>query len=429
MIVACDFRQIETPQGADITCSLKGEGFPDRLTFHLPHDTAPAADVAQPNWAAMALIWPAMLMGQDLVIEGNLSPLLLYNMQNDLMALMRNYEPRLKPIRIEAGWSSDIQPKPGRDVMTGFSGGVDSFSTFALYTRPEVPPNLRMTALAVFQVGALGPTTRNDELLPPAVAHARAHAEDHGLKTYSLSSNMDEVFAPAKSFGPVDFRTTVGFRNAAAALLMQNGVGTYLPSGTVAYNRATFGPYSCTEPLDPALQPLFSTEKLRVQPAGAGLSRINKIALIADDPQAQRRLNVCVSPAGRPRPTTTLNCSACWKCIQTLLVLEAMGKLEGFAPVFDLGFYRANRRRLLQSLSDLAFGQNYLTAQEQIGYARAHGLEVPRARGRAELRLRKLARAVLRRGKGKPYAPPVKSAITPRGRPASADGSSVPEGS
>ncbi|MBL4930097.1 hypothetical protein [Fuscibacter oryzae] len=429
MIVAGNFRVEDRHQGIEVSCALRGEGFPDRLTFHAPHATAHTVDVAQPNWAAMALIWPAMLMGQDLVIEADLSPLLLYNMQNDLMALMRNYEPRLKPIRITAGLSGDIQPKAGRDVMTGFSGGVDSFSTFALYTRPQVPPSLQMTALAVFQVGALGPTARSEELLPPAVAHARAHADDHGLKTYSLSSNMDEVFAPAKPFGPVDFRTTVGFRNAAAALLMQNGVGTYLPSGTVAYNRATFGPYSCTEPLDPALQPLFSTEKLRVQPAGAGLSRIDKIALIADDPQAQRRLNVCISPPGRPRPTTTLNCSACWKCIQTLLVLEAMGKLEGFAPVFDLGFYRANRRRLLQSLSDLAFGQNYLTAQEQILYARAHGLEVPRARGKAERRLRKLARAVLRRGQGKPYAPAHAGAITPPGRRASPDATSAPEGS
>lgn len=407
MIVAGNFRTEGTHQGVEASCTLKGAGFPARLSFHVPHDTAHTVDIDQPNWAAMALIWPAMLMGQDLVVEGDLSPLLLYNMQNDLMALMRNYEPRLKPIRITAGVSADILPQPGRDVMTGFPGGVDSFSTYALYTRPQVPPSLRMTALAVFQVGALGPTARGAEVLAPAVAHARAHADDHGLQTYSLSSNMDEVFAPAKPFGPVDFRTTVGFRNAAAALLMQNGVGTYLPSGTVAYNRATFGPYSCTEPLDPALQPLFSTEKLRVQPAGAGLSRIDKIALIADDPQAQRRLNVCVNPTGRRRPTTALNCSACWKCIQTLLVLEAMGKLEAFAPVFDLGFYLTNRRRLLQSLSDLAFGQNYLTAQEQIGYARAHGLEVPRPRGKVERRLRKLGRAVLLRGKGKPYAPPV----------------------
>lgn len=418
MIIARDFLRKEDKRRIEVSCALKGASFPPRLTFHLPHDTAHTVDFDQPNWAAMALLYPAMLMGQDLVIEADLSPLLLYNMQNDLMALMRNYEPRLKPIRIEAGVSSDTQPVPGRDVMTGFSGGVDSFSTFALYTRPEVPPSLRMTALAVFQVGALGPTSHSETLLPPAVAHAKAHADDHGLKTYSLSSNMDEVFAPAKPFGPVDFRTTVGFRNAAAALLLQNGVGTYLPSGTVAYDRASYGPYTCTEPLDPVLQPLFSTEKLRVQPAGAGLSRIDKIALIADDAQAQRRLNVCVSPAGRPRPTPALNCSACWKCVQTILVLEAMGKLDAFSPVFDVTFYRANRPRLLQFLSDFAYGRNYLTTIEQLEYARGFGLAVPKPRGPLALRLRRAARQMLRGGRGKPWAT---SAPIPPGTPASAD--------
>jgi hypothetical protein len=404
MIVAGNFRVEDRHQGIKVSCALHGEGFPDRLTFYVPYDTAHTVDVAQPNWAAMALVWPAMLMGQDLVIEADLSPLLLYNMQNDLMALMRNYEPRLKPIRIEAGLSGDIQPQAGRDVMTGFSGGVDSFSTFALYTRPEVPPSLRMTALAVFQVGALGPTTRNDELLPPAVAHARAHADDHGLKTYSLSSNMDEVFAPAKPFGPVDFRTTVGFRNAVAALLMQNGVGTYLPSGSVSYRRATYGPYTCTENLDPVLQPLLATEKLRVQPAAAGLSRIDKITLIADNPEAHRRLNVCTHPVGRARPTTSQNCSVCWKCVQTLMVLEMLNKIELFRPVFDIDFYRAHHKPLLQSLADKAYGQNWVGIIEQIEIARSHGVDVPRPRSPIERRMRHIVHRILRQGRSVAYA-------------------------
>lgn len=402
MIIARDFLRKEDKRGIEVSCALEGASFPPRLTFHLPHDTAHTVDVDQPNWAAMALLYPAMLTGQDLVVEADLSPLLLYNMRNDLMALMRNYEPRLKPIRIEAGISSDTGPRPGREIMTGFSGGVDSFSTLKLYSRPEVPPSLRMTALAVFQVGALGPTSESDRLLPPAVAHAKSQAEDNGLKTYSLSSNMTDIFLPHKPHGPVDFRTTVGFRNAAAALLLQNGVGTYLPSGTVAYNRASYGPYSCTEPLDPVLQPLFSTEKLRVFPAGAGLSRIDKLILIADDPQAQRRLNVCVTPGAATVPTTSLNCSACWKCIQTMLVLEALGKLEAFAWVFDVVFYRENRKRLLQSLSTFAYNNNYLTTIEQIEYARARGLEIPKPRRPLEIHLRKMARSLLRGGKGKP---------------------------
>jgi hypothetical protein len=282
--------------------------------------------------------------------------------------------------------------------MTGFSGGVDSFSTFVLFTRPEVPARLRLTALAVFQVGALGPTDTGESLLEPARKWCESHARDHGLNTYSLSSNMDAVFAPAGRFGPVDFRRTVGLRNSAAALLLQNGVDTYLPSGSVGYRSATYGPYFCTENLDPVLQPLLATEKLRVHPAGAGLSRMDKTILIADNPEAHQRLNVCVSPTGHPRPTTTLNCSACWKCVQTLLLLEVIGKEMLFQSVFDVAYYRTNRRRLLQAFSDRAYQQNSTGMIEQIIFARQQGVSVPRPRSPMELQARRIARKLLRWG-------------------------------
>lgn len=405
MIIAGDFRLEDKGAQVEVSCALTGDGFPDRLVFRLPATDADAIDLAEPNWAAMALYWQALMMGQDLVIEADLSPLLLHNMRNDLMALMRNYEPLLKDIRIEAGFSTPVIPEGPRDVMTGFSGGVDSFSTFVLYSRPEVPPNLRMTALAVFQVGALGPTNTGEALLVPAVAHAKAQADDHGLRTYALSANMDEVFAPAGRFGPIDFRRTVGLRNAAAALVLQNGVGTYLPSGSVSYASATYGPYSCTENMDPVFQPLLNTEKLRVQPAGAGLTRNDKLQVIVDNPQAQRRLNVCVSPAGNPRPTTTLNCSACWKCTQTLMVLETMGKLDAFSAVFDIGFYRANRRRLLQSLVDTAQQKRLTGIINQLNGLRSAGADIPKPRTPADLYLRKVLRKAVLGGRSKPYAP------------------------
>ena len=396
MIIASDFRLDHFADRILVSCGLKGDGFPDRMVFRLSHTACAAVDVAEPNWAAMALLYPAMMMGQDLTIEADLSPRLLYNMRNDLMALMRNYEPQLKDIQIEAGLSTPHIPDGPRDTMTGFSGGVDSFSTFVLFTRPDVPPSLRLTALAVFQVGALGPTETGEALLEPARERCEVHAKDPGLNTYSLSSNMDAVFAPAGRFGPIDFRRTVGLRNSAAALLLQNGVDTYLPSGSVNYRSATYGPYSCTESLDPVLQPLLATEKLRVHPAGAGLSRIEKIALIADNPEAHQCLSVCVSQVGNPRPTTTLNCSACWKCVQTLLVLEVLGKEDLFRPVFDVDYYRSNRARLLQELSIRGKRMNSTVIPENIAFARQHGLHVPEPRSALEQRVRRIARRVLK---------------------------------
>ncbi|WP_306141897.1 hypothetical protein [Roseibium sp. MMSF_3412] len=396
-IILKNFRLQEASENVEVSCEIVSDDFPSKLSFFVPREHAGAIDIDEPNWAPMSLYWQAMMMGQDLVVEADLSPVLLYRMRGDLMALMRNYEPLLKPIRIEAGFSTPALPATDRDVMTGFSGGVDSFATFLLYTDSNVPPSLRLTALAVFQVGALGPTGESKMLLPPAVEHARKHADRNGLRLYSLWANMDEVYEPAKAFGPIDFRRTVGLRNAAAALLLQNGVRTYLPSGSVGYDGATYGPYSCTENLDPALQPLLATEKLGVHAAGAGLTRTQKQTLLLDDPQAQMSLNVCLKGvAGQKSSSSKLNCSTCWKCIQTLLVLETHDRLDAFREVFDVDLYLRERRRLLSLLVDFAHTEAHLGMMKQLDGMREAGFDVPQPRGRLHKNIRNAARRMIK---------------------------------
>lgn len=396
-IILKNFQLQEAGDNVEASCEIVSDAFPPRLSFLVPREHRDAIDIEEPNWAPMSLYWQAMMMGQDLVVEADLSPVLLYRMRGDLMALMRNYEPLLKPISIEAGFSTPVLPDADRDVMTGFSGGVDSFATFRLYTGSNVPPSLRLTALAVFQVGALGPTSESDRLLPPAAEHARKHAERNGLRLYSLSANMDEVYAPAKAFGPIDFRRTVGLRNAAAALLLQNGVRTYLPSGSVGYDGATYGPYSCTENLDPALQPLLATEKLGVHAAGAGMTRTQKQMLLLDDPQAQISLNVCVKGHTRKRgPESKLNCSICWKCIQTLLILDTHDRLDAFREVFDIDLYLRERRSLLSMLVNFAHTEAHLGMMKQLDGMRKAGFDVPQPRSRLHNNIRKAARRMIK---------------------------------
>lgn len=393
-IVANDFRIDRFDEHAEISCALKGEDFPERLRFSVPVEDVDAIDVDEPNWAALSLYWQAMMLGQDLVIEADLSPVLLYNMRYDLMGLMRNYEPLLRDVHIDAGETSPSVADATRDVMTGFSAGVDSFSTFLLHTHNDVPKKLRLTALSVFQVGALGPTSQGNGLLAPAVDHIRAHAKRNGLKVYSVDSNMNEVFEPASRVGPIDFRRTVGLRNAAAAMVLQNGIQTYLPSGSVGYKSATYGPHSCTENMDPVFQPLLSTEKLFVKPAGARLTRTDKIKLLADNPDAHSLLNVCVSGGRKPNPKGKVNCSRCWKCVQTLMVLEAIDKLDAFDAVFDLEHYRSNRKQLLLDLQDYAHQNNAHGMLGEIEYVREQGVNIPRRPSHIEKKLRRVARRV-----------------------------------
>lgn len=395
MIIARNFRIRTTETSAIAECELIGPGFPDRLAFEVSINHISALDIEEPNWAAMALLYPAMLMGEQLVIEADLSALLLQNMRNDLMALIRNFEPTAKQIRIEAGQSSRLVPAARRDVMSGFSAGVDSFATLAIFSDEKLHQDLRLTALGTFHVGALGPTHGHPELLEDALALIRPIAEEKGLRLYGVSCDMDAIYGAARKHGPIGFPKTVGFRNAAAGMALQNGVRVYMTAGQRAYNRASYGPAYSIEALDPVFQPLLHTESLRMVPVAAGLSRLDKTKILVDRQDARAYLNPCVVQMDRRPKTGFLNCSRCWKCTATLLDLEVLGRLEDFRKVFAVDYYKDNRGKLLADLLNISvheWGNGPI--QDNYGHALDAGLSLPRVQSRSVYLAMKVARRV-----------------------------------
>ena len=85
------------------------------------------------------------------------------------------------------------------------------------------------------------------------------------------------------------------------------------------------------------LVPLIRTENLELIIDGCQYRRTQKTENIADWEIAQKYLNVCINTIDGS------NCSKCSKCMRTLIPLEAMGKLEKFTGVFDLGTYRKHK--------------------------------------------------------------------------------------
>lgn len=391
MILARNFRIRTTKTSAIAECDLIGPGFPEKLAFEVSIDHVLALDVEEPNWAAMALLYPAMLMGEELVIEADLSALLLHNMRNDLMALIRNFEPQTKLIRIDAGQSSRFLSAEGRDVMSGFSAGVDSFATLAIFSDEKLHRDLRLSALGTFHVGALGPTQGRPDLLEDALAHIQPIAQSKGLKLYGVSCDMDPIFGAAKKHGPVGFAKTVGFRNAACGMALQKGVRTYMTAGHRAYGRASYGPAGTTETLDPVFQPLLQTESFRTIPVAAGLSRLEKIKLLVERPDVRKHLNPCVIQTDLRPKTGYLNCSRCWKCSTTLLDLEVLGRLDDFRQIFDVDHYKANREILLADLLNISVHEWGDKISEGYGHVFEAGLTLPRVKSSARYQTQKFA--------------------------------------
>lgn len=115
-MIVKNFRISAIADGYRLSCALKSDGVETELWFEASGLHANGASVEEPNWAAIALIFPAMLLGRNLKIEAAISPQLLYNMNHDLQALLRDYDQKLQHIKVIAANS---------DPVAGGGGGRD----------------------------------------------------------------------------------------------------------------------------------------------------------------------------------------------------------------------------------------------------------------------------------------------------------------
>jgi len=363
------------------SCKLTGPGLPKRLWFMAESDDENALDITEPNWAAVALLYPAMVHNQDLYIEADISPLLLHNLNNDIQILLKVINPHLNQIKVVAGSSrpQEFNHNIKRHVITGFSGGVDSTATYLKYNNPNSSSSLRLSALSIYDVGAIGKTSPS-----PSFEHLQKHfdqlkrfCDEKELLAFGVSSNMDQVYRSIKKKrnSNIYFWSYVSLVNISATLVMQKRVKLYLPSGCIGYSEMEIKNLASTERVEPILAPLLSTEQLICQVGAAGLTRFEKIKYIFEtDPKS--RLNVCVMKASK-RNDDFLNCGRCWKCAETLFDIEAIGKLKEISTIFDLNEYNNNKDQLFESFLSV-YSSRMLPMLKNIPLIEAQGGKIPK---------------------------------------------------
>ncbi len=262
---------------------------------------------------------PALLWGGTLEIDAPISPRLL-RCQTEFQTIQRMWSREwdygllpLGEIDVRAPEREPTTPSTGRGVATFFSGGVDSWSVVSEY--PEV------THL-VF-VRGLDLTERPAAFVDDVERRLRAAAADLGKTLYVVDTNVRELSNPLLPWD-VYFASPL----AAVALLLAPLFERFLVTGDVDYE-TTVG-----QGVDPLIDHLWSTEELEIAHACGRYSRVERIALIADDPVAQRALRVCWENLDG-----AYNCGRCRKCLSTTITLEALGKREPFGtfpPRLDL---------------------------------------------------------------------------------------------
>jgi hypothetical protein len=277
--------------------------------------------------ALVAAMIPAMLDGEDIEVDGPVSARLFYNLSGRHQDVIRSILPTCSRISIKASELYDRGPSAA-GVATGFSGGIDSFSSIVDHYWKPCSPGFKLTHLLHNNVGAHGSpekfrhsAMRMDALarrlnLPPLVV---------------VDSNLSDFYDERLSF-----QQTHSHRNMAVALALQGGIRRFLYASTYRYRDVRFAPSNDIAFCDPVSFPHLSTERLDAVSVGGEYSRVEKTFQVSDFAQTYSALDVCTGGIISNR-----NCSQCAKCLRTMLTLDCAGRLDRYAEVFDLHKYEA----------------------------------------------------------------------------------------
>lgn len=314
---------------------------------------------------AVAALLVAMERGEgELVVHGAMSERLLHGLQQQLIPLWRLMNPHLHPISIQPGAVESRAAATGGGVVTGFSGGIDSFCTLADYRAPERLSHYTLTHLLFCNVGNHGHGEGGRRLFADRWNLVKDYGRSLGLPVVRVDSNLDDLLNTS-------FERTHIARNSSAVLLLGSLFSKYLVASSYRYSDSFIGDSRDVAHADPAAVHLLSTETLECLSAGCQYSRVEKTRRAVTVPGCEEILNVCNHP-----PPGARNCSRCYKCLRTLATLDLLGMVERFDRVFDLEVYQRRRFDYLMLLPARAIDDSFI--REIYEFSRQPDARLPR---------------------------------------------------
>ena len=316
-------------------------------------------------------LYLAMYHKQDLYIRGNVSKRLYKNIMTYIQTILCEFSDKLSKINVFVNGFTDLIRR-GDCIGTGISCGVDSLSTIYDHFIREDDDDYKINALFLFNCGTHGDyeNPKTFELYEKLYELNKRAAYEMNLPVYLINSNL-HAFTHKIGEQRVGY-----FAIWSCILAFEKAIKKYYASSSNEYEEIkTFSKYmkdyDMAEFCESYLVPLICTENLELIVDGCQYRRTQKTEKISDWEIARKYLNVCVNTEdGR-------NCSKCSKCMRTLIPLDAMGKIEKFAGVFDLDVYRKHSLRykcyFIANTKKIGF------AKDIADYCRVHGYTMPPA--------------------------------------------------
>jgi hypothetical protein len=312
-----DFTASAVPAGRvyGATISWEDHNFPEqRLDFEV-HDAAPDAG-DPPADAFLAACYPLACVHAErrVRIAEEPCPMLIEGLYTvhawwESWGGMPSAAPRIEAPRAGARAASLGQ----RHGMAFLSGGVDSLHLLLrnrrLY-RPDDPAYIR-DALFIhgFDIGKRKREPEEDRF-GAAFDGLLPLADEIGLRVIACRTTLRQL--PTKP----DFwthRHNVGALAAVGHAAARGAAFLFVAGGYHLENPVPMGTH-------PAVDPLYSSQRVRVLHEGARFRRLDKIRDLANWPAALATLRVCPAAVG-----AEMNCRVCEKCLSTRLELLAAG--------------------------------------------------------------------------------------------------------
>jgi hypothetical protein len=285
---------------------------------------------ANPHAFLAGSLLPAMRYGEDrIAVEDEICPEFLNGL--DVIATWFwhwHYSGKRRRIRIEPRTTRRVRTsaRPARAGLL-FSGGIDSLATLRrnrLRFPPEHPGSIK-DGLCVFGLEQSDP--RRFEYVFRSVSRIAADAAISLIPVYTnvYLQYRDEDARNRFRFWALQLQggalAAIGHAFAGRLSTVYVAATDAIPDLSLLHQRE-IPPYG-THPL---IDPNYSSSDLRIHHDGIDLSRLQKIALIADWPIALQNLRVC-NQFEQYEPDR-LNCGRCEKCLRTMLGLLVIGKLQ-----------------------------------------------------------------------------------------------------
>ncbi|MEM8773250.1 MAG: hypothetical protein AAGD92_16535 [Pseudomonadota bacterium] len=346
-----------------ISAPVEWNGGKDRIWFRCDKKFAPMASPRSDAFL-LAMLIPAMYRGEDLHVEGDVSPKLLVTTRGDFQEICRLSMHELKRISVYAD-SISVKASLADGVMASFSGGIDSYCTIIDYFAHPPCAEFKITHLAFNNLNGHG--KKGGPVFDQRRRDVMVCAERLGLPVISFASNIEDFFPPGR------YAHSHPVRHQAAAMTLQRGIGRFLFSSGLYFTDVRVRPNRSMNFAECLLTSFMSTESFEMMVVGNQYTRVQKTLKIGEYEPSHDTLDVCVTPFQR---RAARNCGKCAKCVRTLLTLDIAGYLPAFERNFDMPQYRSARLReiakaalandpFIREIAQLAEEKNYAFSTQE----------------------------------------------------------------